>query len=66
MGVPTFKGNPKASYPLPIPDRIKVKLSAQKAFFVIYGSEVQLVIQKHVNLQHLSFIHGQFHCSEIF
>jgi len=27
---------------------------------------VRLVIQKHVNLQHLSFIHGQFHCSKIF
>ncbi|PNX83757.1 ribonuclease H, partial [Trifolium pratense] len=43
LGVPIFKGRPKASYFYPIADKIKVKLSAWKASLLSIAGRVQLV-----------------------
>jgi hypothetical protein len=43
LGVPIFKGKPKASYLQPIADKIKLKLSAWKASLLSIAGRVQLV-----------------------
>ncbi|MCH80985.1 RNA-directed DNA polymerase (Reverse transcriptase), partial [Trifolium medium] len=43
LGVPVFKGRPKASYFLPLTDRIKDKLSAWKASLLSIAGRTQLV-----------------------
>lgn len=43
LGVPIFKGKPKARYLQPIADRIKVKLSAWRASLLSIAGRVQLV-----------------------
>ncbi|GAU17935.1 hypothetical protein TSUD_330600 [Trifolium subterraneum] len=43
LGVPIFKGKPKASYLQPIADKIKLKLSAWKASLLSIVGRVQLV-----------------------
>ncbi|GAU47353.1 hypothetical protein TSUD_190190 [Trifolium subterraneum] len=43
LGIPIFKGRPKARYFYPIADRIKAKLSAWKASFLSIAGRAQLV-----------------------
>jgi hypothetical protein len=43
LGVPIFKGKPKASYLQPIADKIKLKLSAWKVSLLSIAGRVQLV-----------------------
>ncbi|MCI30513.1 RNA-directed DNA polymerase (Reverse transcriptase), partial [Trifolium medium] len=43
LGVPIFKGKPKARHFTPIADRIKAKLSAWKASLLSIAGRVQLV-----------------------
>jgi hypothetical protein len=43
LGVPIFKGKPKACHLQPIADKIKLKLSAWKASLLSIAGRVQLV-----------------------
>jgi hypothetical protein len=43
LGVPIFKGKPKACFLQPVADKIKLKLSAWKASLLSIAGRVQLV-----------------------